>query len=65
MKKIFPEIKKENLTIGILSVCGDIKDIETLEATRKYFEQKGFNVRFSDTCYKTKNYLLKSCLGVL
>ena len=57
MKKIFPEIKKENLTIGILSVCGDIKDIETLEATRKYFEQKGFNVRFSDTCYKTKNYL--------
>ena len=57
MNKIFPKLKNENLTIGILSVCGDIKDIEALEHTKEYFEQKGFNVKFSDTCYKTKNYL--------
>lgn len=57
MDKIIPTLNKNNITIGILSVCGDIKDIEALEKTKDYFEQKGYNVKFSDTCYEAKNYL--------
>lgn len=57
MDKIIPVLKKNNVTIGILSVCGDIKDIKALESVKDYFEQKGYNVKFSDTCYKSKKYL--------
>lgn len=60
MNKLHPVIKNNKITVGILSVCGNIKDTESLERIKLYFEQKGFNVKFSDTCYKNKNYLCGS-----
>lgn len=57
MDLIIPNKLKKGDTIGILSVSGDIKDFEKLEHAKTFFNQNGYNVKFSDTCKIKKNYL--------
>lgn len=54
---LVPKKLKKGDTIGILSVCGDIKDPEKIEIAKKEFELAGYKVKISDTVYSRKNYL--------
>ena len=54
---LIPKKLKKGDTIGILSVCGDIKDSSMLDTARHTIENAGYKVKISQTAYTRKNYL--------
>lgn len=57
MKIIKPKKLKAGDTIGILGVSGAIKDYNLILNSKKYFEEKGYNVIISDTCKYSHRYM--------
>lgn len=57
MNLIKPASLKKGDTIGFLTACGAIEDIEKIELSKQYFEEKGYNVVVSDTTYTKKGFL--------
>lgn len=56
MNLIKPKKLQKGDTIGLLSISGDIKELEKIQKATKYFEEKGFNVVVSETTYKKDRY---------
>ncbi len=57
MNLIKTEPLKKGDTIGFLTACGAVEEIEKIELAKKYFENKGYNVLISDTTYMNKGFL--------
>ena len=57
MNLIKPSALKKGDTIGFLTVCGAVEEIEKIEISKKYFENKGYKVVISDTTYMQKGFL--------
>lgn len=57
MDKIIPKKLEVGDTIGFLSASGNIENIEQLERSKEFFERKGYNVVFSDTCFSKYRYM--------
>lgn len=57
MNLIKPTPLKKGNTIGFLTACGAIEEIEKVENAKKYFENKGYKVIISDTTYTQKGFL--------
>lgn len=57
MNLIKPEPLKKGDTIGFLTVCGAVEEIEKIEQAKNYFENKGYKVVVSDTTYMKKGFL--------
>lgn len=58
MNLIKPAPLKNGDTIGFLTVCGAVEEIEKIEQSKKYFENKGYKVVVSDTTYMKKGFLV-------
>lgn len=56
MNLIKPKKLQQGDTIGILSVSGDIRDYSRITESVKYFQNKGFKVKVSDTTSKKFRY---------
>ncbi len=69
MKIIKPKKLKKGDTIGIIAVSGQIRDISKIEKAKHFFEQEGYNVIISDTCYSSHRYMAgnndDSCIKTL
>ncbi len=69
MNIIKPEKLKTGDTIGILAISGKIKNIENINKAKIFFENQGFKVVISDTCYTCHRYMAgnsdENCLNAL
>lgn len=60
MNLIKPKKLQKGDTIGLLSVSGNIRDIETVENAAEYFQNIGFKTVISETSYKNFRYMAGS-----
>lgn len=57
MNLIKPKKLQKGDKIGLLSVSGKVEDIESLERAKLFFEEEGYEVQLSDTCFKSFRYM--------
>ncbi|MBQ2644678.1 LD-carboxypeptidase [bacterium] len=56
MNLIKPKKLEKGDTIGLLSVSGNVSDIESINRAERYFNSLGYKTFISDTTYKTCRY---------
>lgn len=57
MNLIKPKKLQKGDKIGLLSVSGYIDDAEKLKRAKSFFEDEGYEIALSDTCYKSFRYM--------
>lgn len=57
MNTIKPKKLKKGGTIGIISLCGAIREQKNIYNAKKYFEEKGYKIVFSENLFDKKRYL--------
>ena len=57
MNLIKPKKLQKGDKVGLLSVSGKIEDLERLERAKLFFENEGYEIVLSDTCFKSYRYM--------
>ena len=57
METIKPKKLKKGDTIGIISLCGAIREVEKVYNAKSFFEKNGYNVVLSENIFDKKRYL--------